>query len=55
VLRMLVVMPGNCGGLGMPHRIMVSSRAPSLTHTTGAMPSGKIAGRGGRLLPALSP
>src|SRR3954454_6026184 len=50
---MLVVMPGNCGGFGMPHRIMTSSRSPSLTRTTGATWSGKIAGSGGRL-PVLS-
>src|SRR3954454_7018567 len=49
VLRIFVVMPGNCGGLGMPHRIIVSSRSPSLTRTTGATWSGKIAGSRGRL------
>ena len=27
VLRMLVVMPGCRGGLGMPHRIITSSRS----------------------------
>ena len=53
VLRMLVVIPGYCGGFGMPQRIMASSRSPLLTRTTGATPSGKIAGIGGRL-PALS-
>jgi hypothetical protein len=37
VLRMLVVMPGCCGGFGMPQRIIVSSRSPSLTRTTGAI------------------
>jgi hypothetical protein len=37
VLRMFVVMPGYCGGFGMPQRIMVNSRAPSLTRTTGAI------------------
>src|SRR5215212_10121079 len=36
VLRMFVVMPGNCGGFGMPHRIMVSWCSPSFARTTGA-------------------
>src|SRR3954466_3932887 len=53
VLRILVVMPGNCGGFGMPQRIVISSRSPSLTRTTGAIWSGKIAGSRGRL-PVLS-
>src|SRR5438874_13352746 len=37
VLRMLVVMPGNCGGFGIAHRIMVSSRCPSYARITGAI------------------
>src|SRR3954451_8785460 len=37
VLRMFVVMPGNCGGFGMPQRIIVSSRSPALTRTRGAL------------------
>src|SRR4051795_5264795 len=36
VFRIFVVMPGNCGGFGMPHRIIMSSRSPSSTRTTGA-------------------
>jgi hypothetical protein len=37
VLRMLAVIPGYCGGgLGRPHRIMVSSRSASALRTTGA-------------------
>src|SRR2546423_10513206 len=36
VLRIFVVMPGNCGGFGMPQRIMVNSRSPPLRRTTGA-------------------
>src|SRR4051795_5597304 len=53
VLRMFVVIPGNCGGFGMPHRIMISSSSPSFARTTGAVWSGKIAGSRGRL-PVLS-
>src|SRR3954451_25426462 len=37
VLRMLVAMHGYCGGFGMPHRIMISSRSPSFARTTGAV------------------
>src|SRR3954466_14278840 len=37
VLRIFVVMPGNCGGFGMPHRIMVSSGCPSYARITGAI------------------
>src|SRR5262249_36852603 len=53
-LRMLVTprsMPvTNFGGLGMPHRAMISSRSPSLpARTTGRRMSGKMPGMGGRL------
>src|SRR5829696_6401868 len=41
------------GGGGKPQRIRISSRSPSTVRTTGAIWSGKIAGRGGTL-PALS-
>jgi len=41
------------GGGGKPQRIWISSRSPSTVRTTGAIWSGKIAGRGGTL-PALS-
>src|SRR5436190_6444025 len=37
VLRIFVVMPGNCGGFGMPQRIIVSSRSLSFARTTGAI------------------
>jgi hypothetical protein len=54
VLRIFVTprsMPvTNCGGLGIPHRAMASSRWPSLpVRTTGAIISGKMPGSGGRL------
>ena len=32
-----VVMPGYCGGFGMPQRIMISSLSPSLFRTMGAI------------------
>jgi hypothetical protein len=35
VLPMLIVMPGYCW-VGMPQRIIISSRSPSFTRTTGA-------------------
>ncbi len=41
VFLMLVVMPGYCGGFGMPHRIMISSRSPSAARATGAMAVGE--------------
>ncbi len=42
--------PPNCGGPGMPQRAMRSSRSPlEATRMIGAIWSGKIAGRGGRL------
>ena len=41
------------GGGGKPQRIWISSRSPSAVRATGAIWSGKIAGRGGTL-PALS-
>ncbi len=49
--RILVTgWPPNCGGPGIPQRAMTSSRSPSgVTRTIGAIWSGKIAGRGGRL------
>jgi hypothetical protein len=53
VLRMLVLMPGNCGGVGMPQRAIVNSRCSPSGRTIGAILSGKIAGKGGRL-PAVS-
>src|SRR3954451_6583568 len=37
VLRIFVVMPGNCGGGGMPPRIMGNSRSPFFGRTTGAI------------------
>src|SRR3954453_11983758 len=40
VLRMFVVMPGYCGGLGIPQRMIANSRCPSLVRTTGASQSG---------------
>ena len=35
-LRMLVLMPPNCGGFGKPQRILISSRPLSSLRTTGA-------------------
>jgi hypothetical protein len=54
VLRTLVTgwVP-TFGGGGKPQRIWISSRSPSTVRTTGAIWSGKITGRGGKL-PALS-
>jgi hypothetical protein len=51
VLRILVMgVPRNCMGTGIPQRISVSSRSPVLlVRTTGARLSGKTAGNDGRL------
>src|SRR5258705_13218603 len=50
VLRMLVTGgPPNFGGGGIPQRIIISSRSPSIVRTTGAGQSGKTPGIGGRL------
>src|SRR5437763_14726046 len=40
VLRLLVVMSGNCGGFGMFQRFLVGSRFPSLARTKCATLSG---------------
>src|SRR5208337_214945 len=49
--RMFVTgCPPNCGGPGIPQRAMTSSRSPSeATRMIGAIWSGKMADRGGRL------
>src|SRR5256714_14333971 len=47
VLRMFVVMPGNCGGVGTPPRIIGGSRASSFARTTGGGWTGESAGGGG--------
>jgi hypothetical protein len=42
--------PLNCGGPGIPQRIIANSRVPSaMLRTTGTGMSGKIAGSAGRL------
>lgn len=43
----------NCGGQGIHHRIITSSRPASVLRTTGAIASAKIVGNSGRL-PVLS-
>jgi hypothetical protein len=55
VLRTLVIgVAPNCGGAGIPQRIIVSSRPPStVLRTTGAIASGKMAGIDGKS-PAVS-
>jgi hypothetical protein len=50
MLRTLVTGRGGVlGGGGNPQRIMVSSRPSAVWRTTGAIMSGNIAGKGGRL------